>query len=341
MTNIKNIAKYNLENGGFNNSNLDNKGLSIAVDKVVYDENDTSYDYIILVNGNRAMDVTKDGVHPFGVRDYVKRICDYLKNKKRNYVVEHILLDNDAPLMEEAKIIASHVDLLSQDENVNTVNLIGHSKGGTIMFNIPKFLKNTKSLEKTSITTTATPFRGCLLASPKIFLEHVKKVVYGQLPPNIAKYTYEALVNYYKNLSSDSHMDNDIALPGYESDHYDPNFIAGMFDPINIRAMQKIRFFQNYVTWIDDYTIVDSLRRGDFTSVGMCLLDKFFMSEVTDGFVETKSQQSVSNHMEVKTNNFKSRTHYFLTHDEDLAIVLDSINEKILEFDDMKKTPSI
>ncbi len=341
MTVIRNIGKYSLENGTFSKEDKNNKSLSIAVDKLVCDESNSKYEYIIFINGNRAMDVTKDGVHPYGVRDYVKRISDHFKNKNKNLIIEHIYVDNDAPLILQTRLVARHVDMVSLDENVNTINLIGHSKGGAMLFNLPRFLRTKTSFEKTSITTTATPFIGCLLASPKIFLEHVRKVVYAQLPPHIAKYTYEALVSYYKTLSSDSHMDNDIALPGYESENYDPNFIAGMFDLINIEAMKKIRFYQNFVTGIDDLTIFDSLKRGDFTSVGLCLMDKFLMPEMTDGFVEVRAQESVREHIDVKTNNLKSRTHYFLSHDDDLGIVLDTIDENIDEYNDKKKTPSI
>ena len=129
-------------------------------------------------------------------------------------------------------------------------------------------------------------------------------------------------------------MDNDIALPGYSSDKYDPTYIAGMFDQENIEAMKKLRYYRNFVTGIDECTLFDSLRRGDFTGVGMYLIDKFFMDEKTDGFVETKSQESVEKHMDVRTTCLKSRTHCYLSHDDDLGLLLDTVSDLLDEHKD-------
>ena len=337
MTTIKNLKKYSLEDKKFKIDNLDNKSFSVSRKKFISDESNTDFDYIILVNGNRAMDVTKDGIHPYGQRDYVERIGNYFLKQKKNVIVEHILLDNDAPLALESIMLADHVDKLASKDNIKTINLIGHSKGGALLFNSPKYFRNESSFKKTTITTTASPFMGCLLATPTFFLPQVRDVVYSQLPEYLAKPTYDALVNYYTKISSGSHMDNDIALSSFSSENYDPNFIAGMFDLANINAMKKIRFYQNYVTEIDDKTILDSIKRRDFTSVGMCLMDEFFMNEITDGFVEKSSQESVKDHLDIKMNSLKSRTHYFLTHDDDLEFILSSIDEKIDEYNERKK----
>ncbi len=342
MTVIKKIKKYSLEDESFVNGGtlLDNHSFSVVRKKVICDESNSSFDMIIFVNGNQAIDVTKDGVHPYGQRDYVERICQYFQRKKKNVIVEHILLDEDAPLALEARMIANHIDVLSSNQTINSIQLIGHSKGGTISFNVPKSFKKNSSYQKTSITTTATPFLGCLLASPKFFLKKVREVIYSQLPEPVSKYTYDALVTYYSKMNRESHMNNDIALEGYSAEHYDPDFIAGMFDLENIEAMKKVHYYQNFVTGIDDQTMLDSLNRKDFTSVGMCLMDRYFMDEITDGFVEVRSQESISKHMDVVMRRLQSRTHYFLSHDDDLDCVLDTINDVIDDYNEKNKRPN-
>ena len=337
MSTIIPIAKYNEETKSFSSIIDDSKlgiALSIVQNKFQYDENNDHFDYIIFANGNRVRDVSKDGIHPFPEKDYTERIKRYFARQNKNVIIEHILLDNDAPLNLETKLIASYIDSLSKEENIDTINLIGHSKCGTLFFNMPKYFKSETSFTKTAIATTAPPFEGCLIAAPKYFLREVKAVVDNNFPAPINNMIFNALTKYYLSLHSCSHMDNDICIPGYNKELYDPTFILHMFDLANINAIKKIRKYQNFTTGIDDNTLMNSLRRGDFTSVGMCLIDCFFMSELTDGFVETRSQESVNNHLQNPSTRIKSSTHYFLTHDDEIAIVLDFINSSIDEFKD-------
>ena len=338
MTTIIPIAKYDFNKKTFLTT-IDekdkNKALSVVRKIVINDESNPKFDVILFANGNRAKDITKDGVSPYTERDYTEKISRYFKHDNKNLIIEHILLDNDSPLDTESQLFAQYIDNLSSIENIDTISVIGHSKCGTVFFNTPKYLNNDDSYKKLSITTTATPFNGCLLASPMLFLGKVKKIIDNKLPIPLNVLVFNALVNYYSSISSGSHMDNDIALKGYSSDKYDPDFIAKMLDVDNIEAVKKIRKYTNFITGIDDESLKKSLARKDFTSVGMCLLDRYFMEEVTDGFVEVKSQEKVDEYFD-SSHRVKSATHYFLSHEDELSIVLDSINDDIEEYKDKK-----
>lgn len=337
MSTIIPIAKYNEETKTFSATIEDfqrGTSLSIIKNKFIYDENNDHFDYIIFANGNRVKDITKDGIHPYPERDYTERIKRYFAKQNKNVIIEHILLDNDSPLNIEAEIVARYVDYLSTDETIDTINLIGHSKCGTLFFNVPKYFKKETSFTKTAIATTASPFTGCLIAAPKYFLKDVKTVIDNNLPAPINNIVYNAISKYYTSLHSGSHMDNDICIPFYNQEMYDPSFILKMFDLANINAIKRIRKYQNFITSIDNDTLMNSLRRGDFISVGMCLIDHFFISELTDGFVEVRSQEGVNEYLPNSSTRIESTTHYFLTHEEEMAIVLDFINNSIDEYKD-------
>ena len=335
MQTIIPIAKYDETSQRFIKSiNPDErlKALSKITTLVISNEDDEHFDYILFAYGNRAENVTHDGTHPIERRDYCQRIADYFRSKGKNVLIESVLLDKDSPLSIETMLIAGYLDDIASEETLDTINVIGHSKCGAMAFNLPKYFQNEDSFKKTSITTTATPYKGCLMATPTIFLSKVKAIINAQLPPPLNKVVFNSLKNYYNSISSGSHMDNDIALPGYVAEHYDPSFIADMFDIKNISAINKVRKFRNFTTRVDDGTLIKYLKKRDFTSVGMCLIDKFFMDEPTDGFIEIDSQESVNYHFDHPSIHIPSTTHYFLTHPDEMAVVLDTVNSDIDDY---------
>ena len=313
------------------------KAFAISYNKVTCDEESEDLDVIIFANGNRVKDVSKDNLHSYQERDYVSKISNYFKNKNKNVLIFHILLDPDISLNIDSQIFAHYIDYLASKQNIRTINLIGHSKCGPVFFNMPKYFKNPHSYEKTSLVTTASPFAGCLIASPKLFFKEVKAVVDNTLPAPLNNIVFNALLKYYNNTSSNSCMDNDIALPGYESENYDPEFIRRLFDLANINAIKQLRYYHNFTTGIDNTSLMKSLRRRDFTSVGLCLMDRYFMDELTDGFIEVSSQEKVNEHLDHPSSEVKGATHYFLSHEDELAIILDYVNEKIDEQIGQKK----
>lgn len=334
MTKIIPVKKYDLASDTFstevNKNNIINS-LSYVREEYTHDEEDASYEYIIFANGYRVKDIALDGINIRGNNNFAERIVNYFKKKKKNVVVIHILVDSDAPLDLESRMIARKVEELAKKDTVRSISLIGHSKCGVMFFNMPKYFRNSTTFEKSSIYTSAAPFQGCLIATPKLFLHQVKQAIFQKLPKPINELTYNALRNYYHSSSSNSHMDNDIALPGSIIDRYDPNFIRRTFDRINIEAIKKVRHFHNFITGVDENSLVKALKRRDYTSVGLCLMDRFFMDETTDGFIESRSQESISSFIEVPTHRINSATHNYLVHDDELIIILDTINQNIEE----------
>lgn len=339
MRTIIPVKKYNLGTNSFEETIKDSdrsKALSYIEKKIIYDENDEKFEYIILASGNKVKDISRNGKTPYKQYDYVANLCRYFKNKKKNCIIIHILVDMDAPLREEAQLIAAYIDELANKDTTNTINLIGHSKCGTMFFNMPKFFQNELSFRKSNIYTSAAPFRGCLIAAPKLFLKEVEQAINAHLPSPLNVLVFKALKKYYRSVHSDSHMDHDISKEGYEAERYDPSFIAGMFDLENIEAMKKVNFYHNFTTGIDDKSLLNAIKRRDYISIGLCLMDRYFMQEVTDGFIEVKSQESVEQYIDVPTKKISSATHYYLGHDDELGVILDVVDENIDRIKELK-----
>lgn len=334
MAKIIPVKKYDIETDKFSStitrSNIINS-LSYVKEEYTSDENDQSYEYIIFANGYRVKDIALDGKTIHGNNDFTKRIINYFKKKNKNVVVIHILVDSDAPLDLESRMIARKIEALAKKDTVRSINLIGHSKCGVMFFNMPKYFKDSTTFEKSSIYTSAAPFRGCLIATPKLFLKQVKHAIFSKLPKPFNELTYNALKNYYQTASSNSHMDNDIALPGTVINKYDPNFIKRTFDRINIEAIKRVKHFHNFVTGIDENSLLKALKRRDYTGVGLYLMDKYFMDETTDGFIERSSQESISKYLDVPTRVINSAAHNYLAYDDELIHILDTINQNIDE----------
>ena len=332
MSKIKNQKKYNSATQRFTKVILQNeKGLAFSNAKniVIADEEDSKLDYIIFCNGNRVKDISKDLITPYGQRDYVDRISKYFERHKKNVFVEHILLDNDAPLNVEVKTISNHINKLSVKEKCRSLQLIGHSKGADIYFNIPKYFKNMETYKMSSMYLTAPPYEGCFIAEKTNFLGNANKVIMSQLPYPLSEYTFEALKKYYERMHSNSYMDNDIARIGYKSANYDPSFIRDMFSIDNLLAIQKLNYFHNFVTGIDEKTLLKSIKQRDYVSIAMCLIDKYFIDKPSDGFIEQSSQLAINKYLNIKNTIIPSTTHYFLSQDENLEMLLDIVNDQI------------
>lgn len=315
--------------------------LSSTTETVISDEYNDHVDYIIISHGNRVKAVTHDGDHPYYERDYSKKVAEYFEGKGKNVIIKSILLDFDAPLILETKMLAKYIDHIAKKENVDTISVIGHSKCGAMAFNLPKFFMEEESYEKTSITTIATPFLGCFIASKSEFLAKAKEIVrYHISNPYYAEQVYKALCSIYEFINpGSSHMNNDIALAGYKSDNYDPSFIADMFDIRNINAINKVRKYRNFTTGpMDDAILRKYLQLGDFQSVGMYFIDKYFIPKPSDGFVEEESQYEVEKHIEdFSSIKIPKTSHYFLTHKKDREEVLYYVNNDIDEYKRRKK----
>ena len=157
----------------------------------------------------------------------------------------------------------------------------------------------------------------------------------------LAEKVYNSIINYYENISSNSHMDNDIArdngvLEKY-SDKYDPNFIRNMFDIPNISAIKRINHYQNIQTGIDDKTLLESIKKGDFISVGLCIIDEYLINEISDGFVEVSSQEAVEDKIEKDNIRFNSTTHNVIKSKTEMDKLMQILEDNLLETKDIQE----
>lgn len=296
--------------------------------------------YIILAHGSRVEDHSNDFTHINESKVGINKIINYFENSNKNVIIKLFLMDADAPIKEDARFLANYVDMLSSNENTDSVNIVGISKGGAMSFNLAKYLKNDLSFKKTNIYTVATPFNGTKLASPKIFYPELKGLISSKIGDNkLADLVYNNLISIYEKTSSNSHMDYDIAmLDGIYEDKlqlYDKSLIENMFSLKNLSSILKINSYKNIVTGIDNKTLKEAFRTLNFTGIGLCILNDLFMDKKSDGMVMTSSQRLVE--YKLCRKDFKSQilesSHHDVTSNNRvisdlLHIIDDTINEQ-------------
>lgn len=220
-------------------------------------------------------------------------------------------MDADAPIKEDAKLLAKYIDDLATLPTTNSINVIGISKCGTMAFYIPKHFKYARTFEKTNIYTVASPFNGTKMASPKIFYPKIKKVITSKLGDNnFSNNISNKLVDFYEIISSNSHMNYDIAIsggiPSDRLDRYDKSFISNIFSKENINSISKINSYNNIVTGIDNKTLGEAIRTVNLIGIGMCVINNLFFDKKSDGFVMVDSQRIVATKVSPKQiRNYK------------------------------------
>lgn len=322
MAKIEGIAKWNLEKGvwqGIKTLEDAKKALSIVTYyDIIHDESDLSFNYIIIADGYRVENLSKDAKNVSERRDGIKKVLDYFEKRKANYRIQLLFVDNDAPLREEGKYFASYIDLLASTPNVKSVNYLGFSKCGAIGFDMIKYMKRPQSLAKTNIFCISTPYTGTILASPEFIAREARRVIEAKIGKNtLSEGIIRALLDYYRKVSSNSHMDYDIALPGgvkgTDAKRYDRSFIENMFSNANLEARTNVNHFQNICTVIDETTTKKILKSRDLTGIGLLLLDRFLFREPSDGMVTLKSQQTIESHAEFTEKLIIPSPHAILT----------------------------
>lgn len=340
MKNVESVAKYSLDKDEFIfDVPAAERGTAYSIasfEDIINDEESDSFDYIIFIDGYRLENVTNNYDTVKDSKTAVKNILDYYKRQKRNVRLKQIFVDKDAPLEKDAILLANLVDKNSVMDNCKSVNVIGHSKGGTVAFNMPKYYVEPISFKKTNLYTVAVPFSGCIMASPKLFYPSIKSLIFKAIPnTDLAEKVYNKVVEFYESISSNSHMDNDVAKENgvFEkyADRYDINYVRNMFNLKNINAIKKLNHYQNIQTGIDDKTLLDSIIKGDFISIGLCLVDKYLIYELSDGFVEVSSQKAVEDKIEQGNTTFTSTTHNLLMQRKNTDKLCQIIEDTLLE----------
>ena len=337
MGKIDIIAKWDLEkNKWTQSSDLKDIGRSFAIanyKKIINDNG--KINYIIIDQGSRVEDHSKDFFNIKETEVGIDNVISHYERCNGNYDIKLFLMDADAPIIEDAKLFANYVEKLASLPNTNSVNIVGLSKCSVMNFYVPRFFKNSDTYKKTNIYNIASPYEGTKFASPKIFYPEIKRVFKSDILCNTL------VKNIYEKISSNSHMDYDIAIPGgipAEKLHiYDESFIKNLFCTDNVEAVKRLNSFKNILTSIDSNVRKEAIKTLNFYGIALCLFDKMFFDGKSDGMVYTSSQRKVEDVLDIKSYSIKSH------HDVNSNIrafneVLGIVDDTIDEFDDKNKS---
>lgn len=341
-------GKWDLNRCDWNEEfNHNDRGRAFAIAKyeeIINDEYGL-IDYVILAYGTRVEDHSRDYINIKDSINGIDKVINYFKNRNKNVIIELFLMDADAPIIEDARKIASYIDNLAILSTTNSINLVGLSKCGAMSFNVPKYFKTVSSFNKTNIYTIASPFTGTKLASPGIFYPEVKKKIISIFGDNkMANLVYNNLISVYEGVSSNSHMDYDIAmLGGISGDKlklYDDSLIKNMFSKDNLDAIQRISSYRNLITEIDDRTFGEAVRTLNFNGIGLCILNDMFFDGKSDGMVYVSAQREVENYFEnigFKSDVLISSHHDVASNNRVFNDVLYIVDDTIDEYNDKVK----
>ena len=327
MGSIKIIGKYNLKkNEWYTPASKDKKLTSLSLVSYNKSNNDKNINYLIIVDGCRVENYTND---PYKISDRkgnIKYVLKYFKKRNLNTEIKLLLVDKDAPLKEQAIKLANIIDNLYEKNNVNSINIIGVSKGGLISFDSIKYLKNKENKTKTNIIACSSPYLGTLMASP-IYLE-------SKLNEHInRKFIVRKMMNRYYKVNSNSHMDYDISIkngiPKECLNRYDKTFIEKIFSDKNIESINKINSYKNITTLINRKVLLNAILRFDFLDIGLCILNKILFDGKGDGFVPLESSSSISEKTNIKSEIYYS-THRIIKKGKNLNKILGIVENNML-----------
>lgn len=336
MGTIDIFAKWDLEKNDWTQSdNLKDIGRSFAIASYKRIINDNGkINYIIIDQGSRVEDHSKDFSNIKETEVRIDNVISHYERCNGNYDIKLFLMDADAPIIEDAKLFANYVESLALLPNTNSVNIIGLSKCSVMNFYVPRFFKNRETFKKTNVYNIASPYEGTKFASIKIFYPEIREKFRSKSLSNLI------IKKAYEGISSNSHMDYDIAIPGgipEEKLHlYDENFIKNVFCTDNVEAVKRLNSFKNILTSIDSSVIKEAIMTGNKQGILMCIFNEMFFEGKSDGMVLTSSQRKVENVLDIKSYSIKSH------HDVNSNIrafneVLGIVDDTIDEFDDKNK----
>lgn len=341
MGTIDVFAKWDLEHSMWiNNPDIEQHGRSFAIanyEPIINSNEKTNY--IIFTHGSRVEDHSKDYKSIEDKKVGIKNIIDYYAQKNGNYDIKLFLMDADAPIIEEAKLFAQYIEHLASLPTTNSINIIGLSKCCIMNFYVPRFFINPTTSSKVNIYNVAGPYDGTKLASPLVFYPEVKQVLLSKIKnERLATSIYNELIKVYEGISSNSHMDYDIAIPGGVPENkrhlYDESFIRNVFCDENVNAIKGIASFHNFLTGIDDKTLREAILTANFTGIGLCVLNDLFFDKKSDGMIYVSSQQKVDDVVGIKSHKLTSAHHDVASNPRVLKDILSTVHEAIEEYDE-------
>ena len=343
MGTIDIFAKWDLEKNDWSQSdNLKDIGRSFAIASYKRIINDNGrINYIIIDQGSRVENHSKDFSTIKETEVRIDNVISHYERCNGNYDIKLFLMDADAPIIEDAKLFAKYVESLALLPDTNSVNIVGLSKCSVMNFYVPRFFKNSETFKKTNVYNIASPYEGTKMASPLVFYPEIRRLVASKVSnEKLAQNISNKLFNVYEGISSNSHMDYDIAIPGgipEEKLHlYDENFIKNVFCTDNVEAVKRLNSFKNILTSIDSSVIKEAIMTGNKQGILMCIFNEMFFEGKSDGMVYTSSQRKVEDILDIKSYSIKSH------HDVNSNIrafneVLGIVDDTIGEFDDRNK----
>lgn len=331
------IKKWNLKtNDWYDAESVEDKRRALSIvtyEDVINGLYGEKFHYIVIASGYRVENLTNNPKRISDKRNNVNKILDYFIDKKGNYRIEQILVDNDAPLREQSKAIASYIDELSGQKNVLSISFLGFSKCGAIGIDMLKYFRNPRSFIKTHLYSISTPYTGTIMTSPLLLEKRLKDIIEAKFGkgPKAKKLVNYLMKLYYANFSN-SHMDLDIAIHGGVKrcmvDVYDDKFLGDLFSVQNIDKIRLVNSFMNVCTFITPEVRTNALKTADFTTIGLCMLDEYLQDGKSDGIVTLASQKEINEHITVK-NMLVPSSHNSLGNEEGRTMILSEVYKNI------------
>ena len=337
MSKVDIIGKWDLSNNSWYDPYTEEergKSLSLVSLKSVETDESYNYEYFIFCPGIRLENVSKDSKTVSDKAGDIDKAIKYFSKLDKNIHMKLLLLDNDAPLKEESVFLGNHIESISSNPHINSINVIAHSQGAALAFNSLKYIRKPLALSKTNLFTTAVPFKGTIMASPLYLYPRLEDIIKNKISNEfLVQRLMEGLTKLYESFSSNSHMDYDIAIPGGANSKYDKSFIKNLLSEENISMISKINSYHNIYTKIESDTFKKCLKTGDLTGMVLCLIDDIVFTEKSDGIVPLSSQQALEklNPEGLKIHQVKSSTNNIFGNVQDAYEVFSIINDEIDE----------
>lgn len=255
--------------------------------------------YVIIACNRTLESITENCDTVSGSELSMNKIYEWFSNQGYNYRLQVFLMDADAPIREDANLLAQYIDTLAINPKTKSINLLGISECGAMSFYVPRFFASEDSYKKTNVITVGTPFNGTITHSPKRIYELIEdKIISISGDTAFTEKLSKRIISIYRNMRINSHRFYDVAvingIPIGKMEFYDESFIRKMFSMKNLHAIQKVRSYKNFALQINMKVIVEAMKKRNKTSLKYCLMDRIlFDGKDSDGIVPVESQKSI------------------------------------------------
>ncbi len=306
MSDVKQFRKWNLRTGEWIKVGAGDERKMRALSYVEYPEiihnKSAAIDYILIADGCRVDNHSKDGTTVSDRKAGIKNALRYFENKPGNYRIMLLLVDNDAPLVEQSRALASTVDFIACHDFVRTVNFIGFSKCGAIALDMAKYLTTMDARFKTRLYSVSAPYTGALIAGPLLFEKEIVSYVKAKMGDTpMSEKVIKSVMEYYYNHHSRSHMELDISpregVPKGFIPVYDSSFLQNIFSDENLKGVDSVAHYQNICTKIEEETFATTMKAGAFDQIRMFVFNDILYKGESDGLVHIDSQRAIEKHL--------------------------------------------